>query len=228
MAIMRTGPIVGAISGRIGSIVFKGGSYGAVVQSAPNIVQKGSVFAQYASPYVGYATAMWNYQDEATRMAWDTVARQQFRSDRLGVRKPWTGRELFMRQILFTRVLGPLAAYPPPADPRPRPVDMLFAGWYGNIDQCVVTGVPSDPGVTWDWRAMGFRSFKYSSFGRPSWAWITGGSATGTGGAFITTAWDFRLGMPDNGEGYGIRVVTREQGSLWGLSWDFREYRLPA
>lgn len=227
MAIIRMGPIVGGISGKLGSLVFKGGPRGQVVQSAPNMVQKGSIFKQYADPYMGYATAMWNYQDELTRMAWETVARQQFRSDRLGVRKAWGGRELFMRQLLIARVLGPLAAYPPPAYPRPRPVSEVGCYWYGSIDQIGIVGIPSGPSVSWDWRVSGFRSFKYSSFGRPSWAWISGGTLVGYSGAFLTAAWDFRLGMPDHGEGYGVRVFTREAGSLWGLSWEFREYRLP-
>ena len=225
MAIFRPGPLVGAIAGTVGTTVFRQGPYGPVVQKSPTMVRKGSIWSRYRAVDAAFAASMWDYQDQATRMAWETVASQLYRSDRLGVRKQWRGRDLFMRQVILDGSTGPLAAYPVPANPRPQPVIDVGAFWQANFDLFTLFGVPSGPSVTWRYRVSAFRSYKLGSYGRPSWAFISSGALTGSNGADLTNPFEFRLGQVQHGEGYGVKVETKEDGSLWGLAWTFREMR---
>lgn len=216
MAIFSQGSIVGGISGSIGGVTFKAGRGGRVVQARPHKVNQDTQSQSQARRMTEYAAKLWSYQTQTVRDAWDTVAAQLYRSDRLGQRRPWRGRNLFMAQVMYERSNVGLVAYPPPADPRFRtlPVTAGVA-----VNQVAVSGLVGATGITWDYRAFFFRSWSRAARARRTFLYVAQGQIVGQNSQLVTAQFVARFGsVCAIDEWYGARVVTRHDGCLWTVS----------
>lgn len=224
MAIFTPGSIVGGISGSIGGVTFKSGRGGRVLQGRPHKVNQDTQSQSQARRMTEYAAKLWSYQTQTVRDAWDTVAAQLYRSDRLGQRRNWRGRNLFMAQVMLERTNAGLVAYPPPADPRFRTLPVT-AGWaFANL---VVQGATVSGSITYDYRVFCFRSWSRAARARRTFLYTAGGQLTGAASHNLNAQWLARWGsVCAIDEWYGARVVTRHDGCLWTVSEEVIRQRL--
>lgn len=104
MAIIRTGPIVGAISGAVGGVVFVAGGKSAVVRPRPITVSKSSAALAVARNRMNDVRHAWKDLTPEQQTAWKTAALTQPTTNALGQTSPISAFNLFVRtaiQLLY-------------------------------------------------------------------------------------------------------------------------------
>ncbi len=97
MAIIRTGPIVGAISGTVGSVVFVNRKRGAVLRPRPSTVAKSSPFLATARANFHNVRRRWATLTTAQQKSWRTAAALIPHTNRLGAQSPSSGFAFFVK-----------------------------------------------------------------------------------------------------------------------------------
>lgn len=97
MAIIRTGPVVAAISGGIGGVVFVAGSRSAVVRPRPIAHRKSSPALATARARFMTVRNAWKQLTVEQKAAWATAAALRPSTNRLGQASPMSAFLLFVR-----------------------------------------------------------------------------------------------------------------------------------
>lgn len=96
MAIFRTGPLTGAISGKIGGVVFVTGGKSNVVRHRPAPRTSTSPFLARSRSRMYNLRRHWSTLTSAQQSAWNTAARDILTANRLGQRSPMNGFQYFI------------------------------------------------------------------------------------------------------------------------------------
>lgn len=97
MAIIRTGPIVGAISGSIGGVTFVVGSRAAVVRPRPTRRPRVSSFKRTSDSLFANIRHSWADLTDLQQSGWNVLGPTLSRVNRLGQTSPLNGFEAFVR-----------------------------------------------------------------------------------------------------------------------------------
>lgn len=120
MAIARTGPLVQAISGQVGGVIFADTKRGAQLKKLPS--QKRTPSATQLKRQADFARASQEWADSSTesKLHWNAIASHITTSNRLGQSRPMSGRTAWLRfystyYVAFadTPAALPVAASPP-------------------------------------------------------------------------------------------------------------------
>lgn len=136
MAIFRTGAVVGAISGKLGGVVFVAGKGSPVVRRSPIVRTRTSPYLQTARARFYNLRRHWSTLTALQQDAWRTRARDTPHTNRLGQTSPLSGFALFIRQNTLLRNDSediedePSAA---PVGPPPRITSVVFSASGGYI-----------------------------------------------------------------------------------------------
>lgn len=123
MAISRAGGLVGALSGRVGGVVFRSQRVGQVVAVAPRVVDVRSAAQLEARSQRALVVAGWRGLGDDVRQAWRTFAAARPLTNRLGVSRAISGWQAYASYV------GVVFAGEPPAGVEPpRRMDMIMPG----------------------------------------------------------------------------------------------------
>ncbi len=216
MAIFKTSPIVGAISGTIGGLQFSFGPKGPVVGvrgARTNAFSSRQLSAR--ALYLSIAH-LWRAVSSADRDWWATIARHFPLTNRFGIRRPQSGFQLFMSTnirdpnfdgsgnvIPVEPLANPIQANPPAT------MSLDFTSGTGRQ----ITFSPA--GSNWDWFIiLGARSGSdkpATTFRR----WLRIGKIDPLQFPFISsTQWDPVLGAPLLGERIAVRAIGIKTGQF--------------
>lgn len=106
MAIIRTGPIVNAISGALGPLVFVAGSGSPVVRPRGIKIKTSSGNTLKARSRMANLRRHWQQLSTDDQNTWRTAASTMSSTNALGVTSPMTGFRLFMKTQLARRHQG--------------------------------------------------------------------------------------------------------------------------
>lgn len=158
MAIIRPGPLAGAISGKLGGLVFVAGQGTPFVRPRPAPRNKDLKFLGPVRSYMGRLVNAWRAFDDEAKATWRTAAILVITTNRLGTSKPMTGFQYFIhanmisipsRNAIFT-------IPPPPAFINPPQSSSIAFSAAGNY---VVNAV----------KPVGIPVAIYHIFGWPFW-----------------------------------------------------------
>ncbi len=135
MAIFRTGPLAGAISGTVGGAVFVAGRGTPVIRQRPIGTKRTSPALQVVRARFSNFQRAWSDLSSSTQDAWRTLARNTNVVNRLGQAAPASGYTLFVRYNVELQGNTALEFSDPPTlgkGPIPRSVSAVFsaAGTY--------------------------------------------------------------------------------------------------
>ncbi|KKM73427.1 hypothetical protein LCGC14_1410640 [marine sediment metagenome] len=97
MAIIRTGPLVGGISGKIGGVVFVNARRGLVARPAPRVTRPSSPFLQRSKARMHNLRRHWATLTALQQDLWNTAARDVLSTNRIGLSSPMTGFTYFIK-----------------------------------------------------------------------------------------------------------------------------------
>ncbi len=103
MAIIRLGPIVSAISGTVGTVVFVTGGRSTVARRQPIRVHKSSPYLEGAQSRMQGLRRRWRSMSSNQKLAWKTWATLENSTNVLGQTSPTSAYQLFMRVNLELR-----------------------------------------------------------------------------------------------------------------------------
>jgi len=106
MALFRPGPLVGAISGAMGGVVFVQGRQMQVVRPRPNPIQPGTSLQVSQQRAYAQCCLEWRGLSAADRLTWEVAARNVPFVDRLGRRRSYSPFNLFMAVNMRRAVSG--------------------------------------------------------------------------------------------------------------------------
>ena len=115
MAIFRAGPIVGAISGALGGVVFANSRAGIIVRTRGVRTGTESKSLSTAQGMLGRVVAGWNALTTAQRAAWNNKAATTPLPNRLGVARALTGFQFYSMFVMDIYLGVPPASLTPPA-----------------------------------------------------------------------------------------------------------------
>jgi len=106
MALVKFGPIVGAASGKLGSICFSRQGGASIVRTQP--IAKGPPSAAQMSNDATFARAQstWRSLPAADRLTWTTAARQLPSANRLGLSRQLSGYQLYLQSTMLCLLGG--------------------------------------------------------------------------------------------------------------------------
>lgn len=120
MAITSPGPLIGAISGRLGAITFVRSRHGAIARSSQRTPAVGTQLQIRQAAKMQRARLRWQIITQFKRDQWETAAAQVISRDRLGRRHRISGFQLFCKINAISPTFDTaihddaLAAYPRP------------------------------------------------------------------------------------------------------------------
>ncbi len=210
MAIIRVGPLAGAISGNLGGQNFVNGRAGPYVRTRLKRINKATQRQHAHQARYQTTVIRWRTLTDDQRNAWRTASRNLFRSNRLGTRRPISGFQLYVQHNLASPDLVFVQTTPPHILLRTNaPEDLILTAsatgpinltWYANtppISSSVFTSAA---------RSVSTRQ----PFHVHNWL-LLGVSSTlpGARGGTITTRFDAALGHPFEGEVISVKVAFR-------------------
>ncbi|MEE8539993.1 MAG: hypothetical protein V3S54_09255 [Woeseiaceae bacterium] len=141
MAIIRTGSLVGGISGTVGSLVFVAGSQSAFVRPRPVARHRSSPFLATAKSRMHNLRLHWATLTSLEQNLWRTAAALVHATNQLGLSSPLSGFQYFIQINLRLRTTGLSILDTPSVAAAPRPSPNLGANFSvaGDYD---ITGVP--------------------------------------------------------------------------------------
>lgn len=96
MAIVRLGPIVSAISGSVGSVVFIAGGRSTVARLRPVTVENTSSYALRSKVHMANIRRYWSTMTDLQKQTWTTAGHDIPQTNALGVSSPMTGFNYFV------------------------------------------------------------------------------------------------------------------------------------
>jgi hypothetical protein len=114
MAIFKTGPIVGGISGSVGGVTFTNAKQGGNIRLRPIKTEKQSVYNQTARAAYARTIRAWRSLTDTQRTAWRTAATTLPTTNRLGQFRALSGFQLYCKIGLLQYQGNPPAGLMPP------------------------------------------------------------------------------------------------------------------
>lgn len=219
MALVKCGPIVQAISGSLGGVVFSQGGGRTVASKRPVRTKRSSPETLQSQAAMKAAMTLWEELDLPDRQRWDSAARRLMRVDRVGTQRQTSGRGLFL-QTNSQRIRWGQG-----------PTQLLWFPLY--VPQCQDVQVYADS-VEYDLQVLfpndgiykivaiyASRGFSTTSTKRPSMRYLQS-VATITGGGFnFTASFQARFGALVEGEFFRVGFVV---GIIGGLNRPMMTY----
>jgi len=149
MAIYRHSALVQSISGSLGGAVFRAASVSPIVAARQTSRPARSPIRSKRTADLARISRAWSTLTDQQRDAWTTAGRRRPRTDRLGVRRPRTGYQLYRHHngILLAFGINPADLPPPgPFDPNlsPGPWTLELTVTSSTIQaQTIKAGTPS-------------------------------------------------------------------------------------
>jgi hypothetical protein len=100
MASIRFSPVIGAAAGSIGGLVISSGRGGPTVKSRPRPTNPASLSQAYAQAYFEQVHRAWTALSAANRLTWTTAALSATKTNRVGLTRPRSARELYFSVAL--------------------------------------------------------------------------------------------------------------------------------
>lgn len=123
MAIVRPGALISALSGVLGNVTFSNTKRGTVASARPLKIRKTSALVIDNQARWQDLRREWYQLTDAERLNWSTVAKNFTYSDRLGVKRTYTGLELFMKHWTINyNFWGAPLGVPPASGTSPAPL----------------------------------------------------------------------------------------------------------
>jgi len=126
MPLIRLSPLIGAITGTVGSINFVTNSKRPYVRLAARAHNRISDRQLTTRALIAYVSQQWNVQTTMTKNAWNTLAATQRWKDALGQARTPTGRQFFMSHNLALARCGQTL------DKATVPVAYDASAWFGQ------------------------------------------------------------------------------------------------
>lgn len=143
MAIIRTGALVGGISGTLGGVVFVAGRGSPVVRPRPLTKNKSSPFLAASRASMFTLRRAWSSLTSLQKSAWETRAVDFPTTNALGVSSPISGFQLFIKLNIESR-LDSESFIPDPTDfPVSGPPTNVAAAFSESVDFIVSADPPS-------------------------------------------------------------------------------------
>lgn len=98
MALAKLGPVVQTASGAVGGVEFVNTAAGLVLRARQRKNRRTSSAALLARNSLAQAIAGWSALTDPQKTAWNAVAQRVSHTNRLGLHRPWSGRELYLHQ----------------------------------------------------------------------------------------------------------------------------------
>lgn len=213
MAKIRTGAVVGQISGSIGSQTYSHNRYGAYIRQRSVPVTSTTEYAQAAKGFLAAASSAWKSLTAAQRLAWGLWSQNNPVTDVLGDKRVLTGHAAYVK--LGCRVLrvGETLDTDPPVDPAPEAlstVSVTAAVGTPPTVSVVFTPTPQGAGVrVWVYAA------KVESAGiefiQNRLRLVYEGSAAETSPIAIGTVCAARLGTFQAGETLHVQALAMDE-----------------
>ena len=149
MAIYRSGPLAGGISGAVGGAVFVNARGSKVLRRTPITHRKpqGPLGFALSRPHVSVnrARAGWLDLDDPSRLSWNATASQVSFTNRLGEARPISGYALYMKVNIqrALRLLAPMTVGPGIVRPQALASVVIAASVANGLD--VTIDSPLDP-----------------------------------------------------------------------------------
>lgn len=217
MAIIKPSALVQSLSGRIGGATFAQTKYGITLRTNPQKTKKETARAQRQRNRYRQQVNRWNRLSEDDRAAWRISAANLAFPNRLGIHRPISGFNLFMKVFMQGDAL-----FFPPGAPQvfsgtTAPPNVLaftcVSGGAKQITFSTLTGSPSPWAVV-----AASRPITQSPVNRFR-IWKTlGVFPIVTSPLTITTVWNAAVGDPQPGETVAVKFRL----------WDFDAARLPS
>lgn len=213
MAIFKTGPIIGAISGNLGGANFVASSKSNVIRQARRITNDRSRLTLLRRGIFQARARRWANFLPTTRTSWITAAKNFTYTDRLGTERNYTGFQLWMKfpnDAIFDPVSLDLL---PPVLVQGSPlefltIDFTLGGPYNFSAQSITatpyTSVTVDAARTWKTTPRTFFRFRQN---------ITGFLPI-PGIHNVQPSFDFHLGAPQLGETVALRIFASASGRI--------------
>ncbi len=127
MAIMTSGIVAGAVSGKLGGVVFVQGRKGSVVRMRPPTRAAISPRQQTSLSRFTALQQSWADLTDAERLTWKTAASATLSTNRLGSSSPPGAFQLYLRENSLLQFFPSTAITEPPVGPRSPPPDFVGA-----------------------------------------------------------------------------------------------------
>ena len=215
MALITPGPLVGAISGRVGGLVFRAHGAQSSVRIAPRQRVHSGEYAGYVEGNLSYLLHQWNELTESQRRGWRRAALSIPRVNRLGVSSPISGRSLFIKFHLEGKLaIYGVTTYPPPLGETPPPLSLtaIFnSGTYTYNVTATFVSSPSGQNIAL-YAARTFRTYQTSRV--PQWKLI-GLVSTALLPYNIYSGFAARWGQITSGEYYHLKATCQNPSSMF-------------
>lgn len=206
MAIIRPGPLAGAISGRLGGVVFVNGRRSAAVRPYAPPLRKSTLRLDKSRSFMGRIIAAWHDLTDAEQAAWNTAAANIKRSNRLGTTHTMTGFTYFVMVNKVTFQTKDAIATTPPRESVPLPPTSVAAVFSVAGDYAVTATRPAGATLI-TWQVFGWSSWTDHTPGeipRPVFLFeITGFADLNRS---IKTQWQERFGPVQVGQHFVVDV----------------------
>jgi len=100
MALITPGPLITKISGRVGSLIFEAGGNGPIIKTRGFKVKKKTKYELLARNRLQRAATTWAALSANHRTGWSRTAKLFSSTNRLGIRRPLSGWQLFCRVVI--------------------------------------------------------------------------------------------------------------------------------
>lgn len=181
MAIVRYGPLIGAISGRIGGAEFANTRAGAVAKKAQHKIRRSSTQALTAHSNYERAIRAWQDLTASERREWRAVAQNIQRTNRLGLPRTISAFQLFLHVVIPSIITTGAIVTTPPDDVALSPLSSIAITdtSAGNLEvETFVAGAPFNTLVEIH---IGWLINRQSYTQPRRWHLVWGGSQTPTG-----------------------------------------------
>lgn len=223
MAIIRPGPLAGAISGRLGGLVFVAGQGTPFVRPRPAPRHKDRKFLGSVQSYMGRLVNAWRAFDNDAKATWQTAAILVISTNRLGTSKPMTGFQYFIhanmlaipdRNAIFT-------IPPPPAFINPPGSSSVAFSAAGNY----VVNATGPVGITVPiYHIFGWPFWTNQSPGQiPRPVFLKSFSGAGAKVENIRPEWEDHFGSLQEGQFFFCRLKVRSNVNPASFVIDFLE-----
>lgn len=174
MAIFRPSPIVGAISGNLGSVNFGNSRFGPFIRrKAYQSADRGAPRTRNTAIYAA-ASPAWRALTAAQRIAWRSAAVNSGHLNRLAVSSPLSGWQLFLKYYVYAaHFFFAAPTNPPVLVTQTPPTSYLLDLQSAAVSEITVERPASPDVITWELQL----SRPWSVFAdRPSksWTWVDG------------------------------------------------------
>lgn len=209
MAIIRPGPLAGAISGRLGGVVFVAGKGTPFVRPRPAPISNTSARLATRKSHFGRIVNAWSQLTDDERLQWRTAAALLKTTNRLGLSKPMPAFAYYVKTNMTGNMLGGTTSVTPPNPFIPDPPTALtltfsVAGAY------TVAATKPVAAIFISWTIFGWAFMRDSTPGdipRPVFIDDTFSSADLSHDVKIP--WTTRFGAIQAGQHFTVDIIAR-------------------